>query len=129
MTDPLDPLTEQIIGAAIEVSRTLGPGLLESPYEACLAHEFVLRGIPFERQKPLPVAYKGAAVECGYRLDFVVADQVIVEIKAVESLRTVHEPQMLTYLRLYSRRVGLLFNFNVKYLARDGLRRFVNGYA
>jgi GxxExxY protein len=128
MNDPLDPLTQQIIGAAIDVSRGLGRGLLESAYEACLAHELIARGIPFERQKPLPVAYKGAAIDCAYRMDFVVGDQVIVEVKAVEDLTAVHDAQMLTYLRLYKRRVGLLFNFNVKVLSRDGLKRFVNGF-
>jgi len=126
MTDPLDPLTQQIIGAAIDVSRALGPGLLESAYEGCLAHELVSRGLPFERQKPLPVSYKGTAIDCAYRMDFVVADQVIVEVKSVECLTPVHDAQVLTYLRLYKRRVGLLFNFNVKLLARDGLKRLVN---
>ena len=128
MDDPLDPLTQQIIGAAIDVSRGLGPGLLESAYEACMAYELMSRGIPFERQKTLPVAYKGTAIDCAYRMDFVVGDQVIVEVKSVECLTAVHDAQMLTYLRLYNRRVGLLFNFNVKLLARDGLKRLVNGF-
>jgi GxxExxY protein len=128
MTNPLDPLTQAIIGAGIDVSRGLGPGLLESAYEACLAHEFTMRGISFERQKPLPVAYKGTVIDCSYRMDFVVSDRVIVEVKAVEAITAVHSAQMLTYLRLYDRRVGLLFNFNVVNLTRDGLKRFVNGY-
>ncbi len=128
MADPLDALTQQIIGAAIDVSRGLGPGLLESAYEPCLAHELIARGIPFERQKRLPVVYTGIAIDCAYRMDFVVDDQVIVEVKAVDCLNAVHDAQMLTYLRLYRRRVGLLFNFNVKMLARDGLKRIVNGF-
>src|SRR5258708_25635778 len=128
MDDPLDRLTQQIIGAAIDVSRGLGPGLLESAYEACLAYELMSRGIPFDRQKPLPVAYKGAAIDCAYRMDFVVGDQVIVEVKAVEVLTAIHDAQILTYLRLYDRRVGLLFNFNLKVLARDRLKSLGNAF-
>jgi GxxExxY protein len=128
MTDPLDPLTQEIIGAAIDVSRGIGPGLRESAYEACLAHEFMARGLSFERQKRVPLLYKGTLVDCAYRMDFVVNDQVIVEVKAVESFTGLHAAQVLTYLRLYERRVGLLFNFNVTNLVREGLRRFVNGY-
>jgi GxxExxY protein len=118
------PPTSAIIGAAIEVHQLLGPGLLESAYEECLAREFTLRGIPFERQKPMPVVYKDVKLECGYRLDFLVAGSVVVELKAVESIAPIHEAFVLTYLRLSGCKVGLLINFNVKVL-KDGIRRFV----
>lgn len=117
-------LTEQIIGAAIEVHRALGPGLLESAYQACLAQELSLRNLPHEKEKPLPVSYKGVQVDCGYRLDFVVAQKVVVELKAVEVILPVHEAQLLTYLKLTGCRVGLLINFNVPVLI-DGVRRRV----
>ena len=119
-------VTEAIIGAAIEVHRTLGPGLLESAYEECLCHELRLRGIPFERQRPLPVTYKGLDLECGYRLDLLVHDAVVVEIKAVEALQPIHEAQLLTYLKLGGWKVGLLINFNVPVL-KNGIRRRVLG--
>ena len=115
-------LTGQIIGAAIEVHRELGPGLLESAYQACLAREFSLRNLPFEQEKPLPVEYKGARVDCGYRLDFIVAEKVVVELKAVNAVQKVHEAQLLTYLKLTGCRVGLLINFNVPVL-KDGIKR------
>jgi GxxExxY protein len=121
---PNNALTSAIIGAAIEVHKTLGPGLLESAYEECLAREFVLRTIPFERQKPLPVVYKDVKLECGYRLDFLVGSTVIVELKAIESIAPVHEAIVLTYLRLSGCRLGLLINFNVAIL-KDGIRRYV----
>jgi GxxExxY protein len=117
-------LTSLIIGAAIEVHKTLGPGPLESAYEECLAREFVLRTIPFERQKPLPVVYKDVKLECGYRLDFLVGSRVIVELKAIESIARVHEAVVLTYLRLSGCKLGLLINFNVAIL-KDGIRRYV----
>jgi len=117
-------LTGQIIGAAIEVHRELGPGLLESAYQACLAREFSLRNLPFEQEKPLPVEYKGARVDCGYRLDFVVAEKVVVELKAVNVVQKVHEAQLLTYLKLTGCRVGLLISFNVPVL-KDGIKRMV----
>ena len=120
-------VTEAIIGAAIEVHRTLGPGLLESTYEECLCHELRLRGIPFERQRPLPVTYKGLDLECGYRLDLLVHDAVVVEIKAVEALQPIHEAQLLTYLKLGGWTVGLLINFNVPFL-KNGIRRRVLGF-
>ena len=120
----IDTLTGSIIGAAIEVHRELGPGLLESSYQACLSWELIQRGLDFERQKRLPLTYKGTDIEFGYRLDLLVEDLVVVEIKAVESLTPVHAAQILTYLRLTTCPVGLLINFNVRYL-RDGLRRFV----
>lgn len=118
----LNRITEQIIGAAIEVHKALGPGLLESAYEQCLCHELALRGIRFERQRPLPVEYKGVKLDCGYRLDLLVADAVVVEIKAVSEIEPIHEAQLLTYLRLGGWKLGLLINFNVSVL-KDGIRR------
>ena len=115
-------ITEQIIGAAIEIHRVLGPGLLESAYEECLSHELKLRGLPFERQRPLPVEYKGIKLECGYRLDLLVEDTVVVEVKAVEAIEPIHEAQLLTYLRIGGWKVGLLINFNVPVL-KSGIRR------
>jgi GxxExxY protein len=117
-------LTKAIIGAAIEVHRALGPGLLESAYEACLAHELTLSGIAFERQKPLPVFYRGLEVDCAYRLDLVVEGIVIVEAKSVDQLHAIHQAQLLTYLRLSGLRIGLLINFNVPFL-KNGIRRLV----
>jgi len=121
---PDNALTYSIIGAAIEVHRLLGPGLLESAYEECLCHELHLRGIPFERQKPIPVVYKGVKLESGYRLDLLVAGQVVLELKAVEALCPIHEAIMLTYLRLSDHHLGLLINFNVIVL-KDGIRRYI----
>jgi GxxExxY protein len=117
-------LTHSIIGAAIEVHRNLGPGLLEAVYEECLAREFGLRNIPYARQKPIPLIYKDLKLECGYRLDFLVRDRVVVELKSIEAIAPVHESVMLTYLRLSERPVGLLINFNVPVL-KDGIRRYV----
>lgn len=114
--------TDRIIGALIEVHRQLGPGLLESAYEACLCAELKLRGIPFARQVPLPIRYKGIRVDCGYRIDLVVDNQVLVELKTVERLLPIHEAQVITYLRLAQLPVGLLANFNVLAMKR-GLRR------
>jgi GxxExxY protein len=122
----INDLTKAIIGAAIEVHRALGPGLLESAYEECLCEELKLRGIPFERQKPLPVIYKGKQLDCGYRLDLVVANAVVLELKAIEAFAPIHDAQLLTYLRLGGWKVGLLINFNVPVL-RDGIRRKVLG--
>ena len=121
---PERDLTEAIIGAAIEVHRILGPGLLESAYEAALCRELALRGIHFERQKDLPVEYKGVGLDAAYRVDVVVEGRVILEIKSVEAVAPVHEAQLLTYLRLSGMKVGLLLNFNVAAL-RKGIRRFV----
>jgi len=118
-------LTGQILGAAIEVHKQLGPGLLESTYQACLCHELELRGISFECQKPLPLEYKGIRLECGYRIDLLVADLVIVEIKSVEALAPIHAAQLLTYLKLTGVKVGFLINFNVVVL-KDGIRRLVH---
>lgn len=120
----LNVITEQIIGSAIEVHRALGPGLLESAYEECLAHEMALRGVSFERQHPLSLVYKGAQLDCGYRLDFLVEKSVVVELKAVEMLQPIHKAQMLTYLKLGRWSVGLLINFNVPALRR-GIKRVV----
>lgn len=122
----VNDLTQAIIGAAIEVHRALGPGLLESAYEECLCEELKLHGIPFERQRPLPVTYKGKRLDCGYRLDLVVDNAVVVELKAIETFAPIHDAQLLTYLRLGGWKVGLLINFNVPIL-RDGIRRKVLG--
>ena len=120
-----EPLSEQVIGAAIEVHRTLGLGLLESAYEECLCHELHLRGLAFKRQVELPVHYKGVNLDCGYKLDSLVEDQIILELKCVEHLLPVHEAQLLTYLKLTGKRVGFLLNFNVATLARGGIVRKV----
>ena len=117
-------LTHEIIGAAIEVHRLLGPGLLESAYEECLCHELTLRNLGVQRQVPVPVVYKEVKLECGYRLDLVVEKRVILELKSIEAFSPVHEAVMLTYLRLSGFRIGLLINFNVSIL-KDGIRRFV----
>jgi GxxExxY protein len=120
-------LTRGIIGAAIAVHRELGPGLLEAVYEECLSFELGLNGIPFVRQKPIPVIYRGNKLDCGYRADLVVANRVIVEIKAIASIAPVHEAVMMTYLRLSSCRIGLLINFHSAVL-KDGVHRFVWNY-
>ena len=122
----VNDITEAVIGAAIEVHRFLGPGLLESTYIQCLCYELTLRKIPFELELPLPVVYKGLKLDCGYRLDLLVAGAVVVEVKAVERLAPVHEAQLLTYLRLGDWKAGLLINFNVP-LLRDGIVRRVLG--
>ena len=119
-----EQLTEQIIGAAIEVHRELGPGLLESAYEQCLCHELSLRGISFQRQVRMPVRYKGILLDCGYCIDLIVADEVILELKCVDKIIPVHEAQLLTYLKLSGKRVGLLINFNCEVL-RAGIKRMV----
>ena len=121
----LDKLGEQLIGAAIEVHRALGPGLLESAYEMSLCHELMLQNIMFDRQVPLPVVYKGNRLDCGYRLDLVVADSIIVELKSVEELAPIHEAQILSYLRLSQKPLGYLINFNMR-LLKNGIRRFAN---
>ena len=121
MTD--NELTHAIIGAAIEVHRELGPGLLESAYEECLARELTVRGLRFERQKAVPVVYKEVKLECGYRMDILVEDRIVLELKSIESLAPVHEATILTYLRLSGRSLGLLINFNVPML-KEGIRRY-----
>src|SRR5262249_35758288 len=123
----LNEITRAIIGAAIEVHRQLGRGLLESSYRECLCCELLLRGIPFEREKPLPLEYKGIHLGCGYRVDLLVRGSVVVEIKSIESLAPIHEAQLLTYLRIGGWRLGLLINFNVAVL-KTGIRRRILGY-
>ena len=118
-----DPRTRSIIGAAIEVHRQLGPGLLESAYEECLCHEFHLRGLAFERQVNLPISYKGLMLDCGYRIDLIVSEAVVVELKSVEQILPVHEAQLLTYMKISRKPVGLLINFNVPLLMRGIVRR------
>jgi GxxExxY protein len=118
-----EDLTGQIIGAAIEVHRSLGPGLLESAYEQCLCRELNLRGIPFLRQVELPVEYKGVKLDCGYRMDLLVADIVVVELKCVEGLLPIHDAQLLTYMRLANKEVGLIFNFYTNVLTQGGVVR------
>ena len=124
----LNGLTDQVIGAAIAVHRALGPGLLESAYEACLFHELVARGLKVERQKPLPLMYEGVRLDCAYRMDLVVEDSVIVEVKSVAKLDRVHEAQMVSYLKISKLHVGLVLNFNVKVLAQGGIMRKVNEF-
>lgn len=120
-------ITEAIIGGAIEVHRELGPGLLESAYDECLCYELSQRRLSFRRQVSLPVSYKGVKLDCGYRIDLLVENTVIVEIKSVEILIPIHTAQLLTYLKLLDRAVGLLINFNVPVL-RKGLKRVVNNF-
>jgi GxxExxY protein len=119
-------LTEAIIGAAMEVHRALGPGLLESIYEMCLCRELSIRGIPFERQVLIPVEYKGVKLDCGYRADIVVDSTILLEIKAIDALLPIHDAQLLSYLKLGGWKIGLLINFNVE-LLKNGLRRRVFG--
>jgi GxxExxY protein len=120
-----EQITHRIIGAAIEVHRRFGAGLLESAYETCLCHELMLQGLSFQRQVSLPVEYKGVHLDCGYRIDLIVEDAVIVELKAIEKLLPIHEAQLLTYLRLSGKHVGLLINFNVKLLTDGIIRRVI----
>jgi GxxExxY protein len=117
-----DPRTSVIIGAAIEVHRHLGPGLLESAYEECLCHELHLRELPFRRQVELPISYKGIKLDCGYKIDLIVQDTVILELKSIDKLQPIHEAQLLTYLRLTQKPVGLLINFNVPLLTQGIIR-------
>jgi len=123
-----DRITDKIIGAAIEVHRVLGPGLLESAYEECLCYELSLRELKFKRQVPLPVAYKGIKLACGYKMDLLVDDLVVVELKTVERLLQVHSAQLLSYLRLSGKPVGLLINFNSPTI-KSGLKRIVNNFS
>jgi len=122
MTDK--EITHEIIVAAIEVHKHLAPGLLESAYEECLAHELQLRKLRVERQKPVPVVYKETKLECGYRIDLLVEGRIVVELKSIEGLGPIHEAIILTYLRMSGHRLGLLINFNVRVL-KDGVRRFI----
>jgi GxxExxY protein len=122
----LNGITEAIIGGAIQVHRVLGPGLLESAYEACLAFELKKRGLRVEQQKPLPLVYDQVKLDCGYRIDLLVEGAVVVEVKSVDALAPIHEAQVISYLKLSGCKVGLLMNFNVLQL-KDGIRRFING--
>ena len=122
----INDLSSSIIGAAIEVHRALGPGLLESAYQQCLAREFALRDIPFQQQISLPVHYKGTRLDCGYRLDFLVVDAIVVEVKAIDALLPIHQAQLLSYLKLGEWKLGLLINFHVP-LLREGIKRVVLG--
>ena len=126
-TTELNNLTETIIGAAIDVHRELGPGLLEQSYEACLCFELLNLNLEIERQKPLPVSYKSQQLDCGYRIDVLVEQAIVIEIKAIERFERVHFAQLLSYLRFSNCRVGLLLNFNVALLSREGIKRVVNG--
>lgn len=121
----INELTGSVIGAAIEVHKTLGPGLLESVYEECLCRELEVKGIPYERQKEILVEYKGLRLNCGYRVDLLIADRLILEIKACEALQPIHEAQLLTYLKLTGLKLGLLINFNVPVL-KEGIKRMAN---
>ena len=121
----INQLSSKIIGAAIEVHRTLGPGLLESAYEECLCYELELRRIKFERQKALPIIYKGKRLDCGYRLDIVIENKIITELKPIEKIEPIHKAQLLSYLKLSGQRLGLLLNFNVSVM-KDGIVRLVN---
>ena len=121
----MNQLSSKIIGAAIEVHKTLGPGLLESAYEECLCHELSIQGLLFEKQKPLSIDYKGKKMDCGYRLDIVVEKAVIIELKSCEKIEPIHKAQLLTYLKLSGLNLGLILNFNVP-LMRDGIVRIVN---
>jgi GxxExxY protein len=124
----LNDLSEQIIGAAIVVHRALGPGLLEAPYEACLCHELEKRQLKFERQKPLSLVYGDVKLPCAYRLDLVVEHSIVVEIKSVAKWERVHEAQLISYLKLSGLHLGLVLNFNVKNLSREGVKRRVNEF-
>jgi GxxExxY protein len=126
-TQSFRDITEQVIGLCIDLHRHLGPGLLESAYEECLCYELSQVGFRFERQKPLPVNYKSVKLDCGYRLDLVIEDKVIIEVKAVETLLPIHEAQLLTYLKLSGLTLGLLVNFNVPVL-KNGIKRVVNNF-
>ena len=124
--EELNKLTEGVIGAAIEVHRHLGPGLLESAYQAALAYELSQRGYKVEQQKPLPMLYKEIKLDAGYRLDFLINDKVVLEIKSSDKLSPIEDAQILSYLRLSGCKIGLLINFNVK-LLKNGIRRFIHG--
>jgi GxxExxY protein len=124
----MNQLSSKIIGAAIEVHKTLGPGLLESTYEECLCHELSIQELLFEKQKPLSIDYKGKKLDCGYRLDIVVEKAVIIELKSCEQIEPIHKAQLLTYLKLSGLNLGLILNFNVS-LMRDGIVRIVNEFS
>jgi GxxExxY protein len=121
----INSITEKVIGCAIEVHRSIGPGLLESAYEECLCYELSQHGLSFERQVPLPVIYKAVKLDCGYILDIIVEDLVILEIKAVERIMPIHEAQLLSYLKMLDKRVGLILNFHMS-IMKNGIKRIVN---
>ena len=127
MRTGLNKLSYEVIGAAVEVHRSLGPGLLESSYRNCLCRELALRQIPYQKEGPLPVNYKGLRLDCNYRMDIVVARQIVVEVKSVEALAPIHDAQLLTYLRIGGYKLGLLINFNVIVL-KNGIHRKILGY-
>ncbi|MBU6170881.1 MAG: GxxExxY protein [Verrucomicrobia bacterium] len=126
-TNQIDRIAKEVVDAAFKVHSSLGPGLLESAYEACLAHELTKRGYRVERQKAQPVIYEGLEIEVGYRIDLLVEDLIIIELKAVEQLAPIHQAQLLTYLKLSSKQLGFLMNFNVP-LIKDGIRRIANQF-
>lgn len=119
-----ESLSKDVLGAAIEVHKHLGPGLLESAYEECLSYELTQRGYKIERQKPIPVVYKEIKLECGYRIDILVEDKIVLELKSVDYFNPVHEAQILTYMKFAQKKVGLLINFNVA-LLKNGIKRYV----
>jgi GxxExxY protein len=121
----LNLITESIIGAAIQVHRALGPGLLESTYEVCLMHELAQKGLEVDKQVPIPIIYKDVRLDAGYRIDLLVEDQVIVELKSVDTIHPIHEAQLISYLKLSGKKLGLIINFNVK-LLKNGIRRIAN---
>ena len=123
----LNKITETIIGAAIDVHRALGPGLLESAYEACMVYDLIQVGMKVEQQKPLPVVYRGVKLECGYRLDLMIENEVVVEIKSIDKLLPIHKAQLMSYLKLADCKVGLLINVNVEIL-KSGIQRVVNNF-
>jgi len=127
MKAAINSITESIISAAIAVHRELGPGLLESAFEACLVYELIEHGLSVERQISVPVTYRGVKIDCGYRIDLLVEDKVVVELKAVERLEPIHEAQLLSYLKLSGYQIGLLINFNVRML-KQGIKRLVNNF-
>jgi len=128
MQHPLNVITEMIIGAALDVHGEIGPGMLESAYEACLAFELLRRDLNIERQKPLPLIYRGQPVDCGYRIDLLVERAVIVAVKSIQKLERIHAAQLLSYLRFADCHVGLLVNFNVEWLTRHGIKRVVHNF-
>jgi len=123
----LNKITETIIGVAINIHRALGTGLLESAYEACMVYDLIQVGMKVEQQKPLPVVYRGVKLECGYRLDLMIENEVVVEIKSIDKLLPIHKAQLMSYLKLADCKVGLLINFNVE-LLKDGIQRVVNNF-
>jgi GxxExxY protein len=123
--EQLEKVGKQVLDALYEVHSELGPGLLENAYEMALAHKLTLRGLSFERQKPVPVPYKGVILDCGFRIDVLVADEIVLELKSIEALLPIHDAQLVNYLRLWEKRLGFLINFNVPRL-KDGIKRRVN---